>query len=479
MTPAKVQLGKALFFEEQLSSDDTMACATCHLPEAGGTDPRAGARAPGGDGLMNTPDDEFGSPGVVLQDAAGDYRSSPVFGVDRQVTGRNAPTVIGAAFFNTQFWDARAGPEFRDLDGRIVLREFASLESQAVEPPLSAVEMGHAQRDWREITAKFARVRPLALASDLPPALEQFIGDSATYSPLFQLAFGDDAITRERIAMAIATYERTLVPDHAPFDLGTMTARQRRGLAVFNREGCQVCHTVSNGLFSDGSLQSLPFRLHERPVKVPTLRNGVLKKRFMSNGLMTSMLQVLQFYEQVGLFFPTPTEVGDVRDFLENALTDPRVAARQPPFDRPTLRSERAPHGANLLGTATPGSAGLTPLVLADSPPYLGNPDFKIGLGAALGGKHAAIFVSTRQAGPGATMFGTPIAIDTPFRLYQTFRLPGALPGEGVATFHAQIPASAALVGKKLYAQWFVRDPGAATGVSASAAAEFEFFAPR
>jgi hypothetical protein len=48
-----------------------------------------------------------------------------------------------------------------------------------------------------------------------------------------------------------------------------------------------------------------------------------------------------------------------------------------------------------------------------------------------------------------------------------------------VATFHAAIPASTALLGKKLHAQWFVRDPGAATGASASSAAEFELFAPR
>ncbi|MCA8963956.1 MAG: cytochrome-c peroxidase, partial [Planctomycetes bacterium] len=33
MTPAKVVLGKILFWDEQLSSDDSIACGTCHVPE--------------------------------------------------------------------------------------------------------------------------------------------------------------------------------------------------------------------------------------------------------------------------------------------------------------------------------------------------------------------------------------------------------------------------------------------------------------
>src|SRR5688572_13936500 len=50
VTPAKAYLGKTLFWDEQMSSTGTMACATCHLPEAGGADPRAPlANHPGAD----------------------------------------------------------------------------------------------------------------------------------------------------------------------------------------------------------------------------------------------------------------------------------------------------------------------------------------------------------------------------------------------------------------------------------------------
>ena len=478
MTPEKILLGKALFFEEQLSSDDTVACATCHLPDAGGGDPRAAAstRAPGEDGQMSTVDDEFGSFGVVAQDPSGNFEHSPTFASARQVTGRGSPSVIGAAFFNTQFWDSRARPEFRDLDGNVVLAQFASLESQAVGPPVSAVEMSHAGRTWDQITDKLAHVRPLALASDLGTALEEFVGIESSYSPLFERVFGDAAITRERIAMAIATYERTLVADQTPFDLGTMTPEEQLGFAAFNRAHCQTCHPSTNGIFSDGKLQTIDLPNHERAVKTPTLRNVGLKKRFMSSGQHGSIALVLQHYQQIGLFDPAPGEVGALRAFLEHALTDPRVVARQPPFDRPTLASERTPSGSNLFGVGTRGTDRITPVILADTPAFLGNPAFKIGLGGALGGTQAALFLSTRKADPGATLLGVPLAVAPPFELYKQYIVPRTLPGRGVATFRMSLPSSTSMLGLDFFAQWFVRDPGAATGVSATRGAAFRIF---
>src|SRR5689334_221561 len=41
ITPAKANLGKILFWDEQLSSSRAVACGTCHRPEAAGTDPRS------------------------------------------------------------------------------------------------------------------------------------------------------------------------------------------------------------------------------------------------------------------------------------------------------------------------------------------------------------------------------------------------------------------------------------------------------
>jgi len=345
LTPEKARLGQALFHEEQLSSDDTMACATCHRLELGGGDPRAGARHPGEDMARGTPDDELGSFGVVLRDPEGKPKRSPYFGLERQVTPRYPPTVIGAAFFNLQFGDTRALPRFRDEQGKILIPQFGSLESQAVVPPMASAEMANEGRTWADLTAKLARSRPLALASDVPAALREFIGGASDYRPLFAKAFGSDEITRERVAMAIASYERTLVPDQTPFDLGTMTERQQRGLEVFRgSHGCELCHPSENKLFTDGGRRKIELPAHVRAVKTPTLRNVALRPRFMSSGQFETMEEVLRHYERIDFVrFESPEDREALLDFVLNALTDPRVAKREPPFDRPTLRSERPP----------------------------------------------------------------------------------------------------------------------------------------
>lgn len=473
-TPAKIRLGQALFFEEQLSSDDTMACATCHMPEAGGGDPRAGARAPGDDGALFTPDDEFGSPGVLLQDSQGDYRAHALFGFERQVTARNSPTVLAAAFSNAQFWDARALPTFLDLNGAIVLPEFASLESQAVEPPISGVEMAAAQRTWDELTAKLGAVRPLELARALPPALERFLDGAETYGPLFRAAFGTSAITRERIAMALASYERTLIPDQSPFDLGTMTNRQRLGFEVYQKRGmCEVCHPSANRLFTDGRQRTIFLPQHLRPVKTPTLRNAGLRRRFMSNGEFASLDEVLAHYESVGfLSVRSSLERLALLDFLANALTDPRAARCEPPFERPLLRSEVEPSGARLFGAATAGSGGRAPRMLADVPPLLGSTSFRIGLGDARPGAQAALVLGTRRAAPGVTFLGAPVHVEDVRSVHAIL-----VANDGGATLHATLPAHPALVGLDFFAQWFVLDPGARGGIAVSAGAEFELFA--
>ena len=103
LTAAKVQLGKALFWDEQLSSTGTVSCGTCHMPEGGGSDPRT-ARSleasahPGGDGVFGTSDDVRGSRGVPNASASGHYVKSEHFGLLAQVTGRRAPSAIGAGY---------------------------------------------------------------------------------------------------------------------------------------------------------------------------------------------------------------------------------------------------------------------------------------------------------------------------------------------------------------------------------------------
>src|SRR5688500_13798894 len=89
ITEPKRVLGKILFWDEQLSSDGTVACGTCHRPSAGGADPRAG-RHPGVD--KGTIDDVMGSPGIASLDRDGHARPHPLFGAAAQVTPRLTPS---------------------------------------------------------------------------------------------------------------------------------------------------------------------------------------------------------------------------------------------------------------------------------------------------------------------------------------------------------------------------------------------------
>ncbi len=89
--PAKIALGRALFFDRRLSADDKESCSTCHDPEKGFTD-----QLPTSMGIHN----QFGK--------------------------RNAPTIVNANFNILQFWDGRE----------------PTLEEQAKRPILNPIEMG-------------------------------------------------------------------------------------------------------------------------------------------------------------------------------------------------------------------------------------------------------------------------------------------------------------------------------------------------
>jgi cytochrome c peroxidase len=107
-TAAKVELGRKLYFDTRLSTDGTVACATCHDPRHAFTDPRGKPTSAGVGGAAGT---------------------------------RNAPTVLNAAFLTSQFWDGRA----------------STLEAQAVLPLINAIEHGFAEHP-----AVVAHLRSLA-----------------------------------------------------------------------------------------------------------------------------------------------------------------------------------------------------------------------------------------------------------------------------------------------------------------------------
>jgi len=131
-------------------------------------------------------------------------------GIGDQIGGANSPTVINAAYATSQFWDGRA----------------ASLEEQALGPIENPIEMGHS----------------------LPDCCAQ-LNKVDDYKEAFKKAFGTPEATPDRIAKAIASFERTVLSGNSPYDKfkagdeKALNDAQKRGLELFESAGCADCHT--------------------------------------------------------------------------------------------------------------------------------------------------------------------------------------------------------------------------------------------
>jgi len=514
ITPQKTILGKLLFWEEQMSSNNRVACGTCHTFGVGGGDARRVVH-PGNDGINPSPDDTFGSPGVVRSDANNAYLPDPVFRLNVQVTKRASPSFLTAAWFPELFWDGRAGGQFVDPDtGAVLIPTGGALENQSLGPILSNVEMAHDGRTFAQATQKLVTAKPMALATNLPPDMAAAVAGGVTYPDLFAAAFGTPDVTAARIAFALATYQRTLVPNQAPYDLfvagnpTAMTPAQINGMNVFNGPGrCNLCHTP--GLFSDRQFRNLGLRpiaqdngrqgftgnfADRGKFKVPSLRNAGLRTSFMHTGQFTTIAQVFGFYLGGGgpnldnkdpllqpLGGPPPQGVpppaaADLQNFVSNALTDPRVVAGTFPFDRPTLRSQLLPPQGILYGAAAPGTGGIVPSMLAQVPANLGNSDFKIGIGDARGGASAIWLLGLQSAA--APFSGVSILVDLGGAVVLPWPLNGTpgVAGAGYGTLPFGVPDAPILQGLTMFSQWFVVDPGVPNGAAATRGAEVRFF---
>jgi cytochrome c peroxidase len=504
ITVAKTNLGKVLFWDEQLSSSRTAACGTCHVAETGGSDPRsvqglAGATNPGPDGTLGTDDDITGSPGVPLANADGSYALASTFGMNAQVTGRHSPSHINSAYAPNSFWDGRARAVFLDpVSGDTVLRAGGALENQAAGPPVSSVEMGHVGRDWLNAAERIAGVKPLALAAFVPADLKSWIADRS-YPDLFSEAFGTPVVTAARIALAIATYERTLISNQALIDSviagsATLTPQQQAGQAIFGASGCGGCH--AGALFSDNAFHYIGVRptgddagrfavTGNAPdlgaMKTPSLRNVGLRSSYFHDGRFRTLEEVVAFYNRGG-DFTAPNKPPVIRvlglnapqqaalvAFLRGALTDARVRSGVFPFDRPSLYSE-AEMVPVVSGAGSPGSSGSVPVPVAVEPPLSGSPSFTLGLHGALGGAEAVLVIDAVEPPAEALIPAT----GSFARVAVTLQGSGAGAGFGSATL--VIPTEAALIGQTLHGRWYVNDPEAAGGIAYSAAFSFKVF---
>jgi len=492
VTEEKRVLGKILFWDEQLSSDNTVSCGTCHIPSAGGSDPRPGVN-PAYDGLFGTEDDVQGSQGVILSDPGGEYLRSVLFDLLPQTTPRRSISNLMSMYPGNLFWDGRAEGAFVDpVTGQTLAVSSAALEVQSLMPIVDTTEMAHQERDWPEVFEKLGASRPLALASDIPEDMAMAIEAHPSYPDLFEQAFGDPQIDAGRIAFAIATYQRTLVPDQSPWDIWNagdptgMTPEQQEGWATFRASTCNDCHVgplFTNNNFTVNGVRPVEedrgradvsgTDLERGAFRMGSLRNLGTRDRFMHTGGLVTIDDVFDFYahrngqqpfeENLDFRLRTPIVFSPedealVKNFIMTALTDPRTVNEEFPFDRPTLYSEGDAPNPLVSGSGSAGTGGHVPAMIAVTPPNIGNLGFKIGVDYALGGADAWVAISSSPPTNGK------VSQDT---LIGPISLSGMSAGDGYGTLIYPI-ADPSLEGQTFYMQWLVSDPNAGDGLARS-----------
>jgi cytochrome c peroxidase len=259
---------------------------------------------------------------------------------------RNSPTLVNVANRKYLFHDGRA----------------KSLEEQALFPMMSAFEMNK-NLDY----------------------LEEHIQSVPEYAAEFKKVFGGE-VTRERIAMAIAAFERTLISASTPLDRylegdeKALSEDAKKGLAVFKGKGkCLECHggadlcddkfyalnVPENPKLLDEPMVNATMRfvakvyhyedyrnLKEDPgryliskdmkdwkaFRTPTLREISKTGPYMHNGVFSTLEEVIDFFDRGGgmgntVLKPlglTPEEKKYMKTFLVDSLNGNDIIIKYP-----------------------------------------------------------------------------------------------------------------------------------------------------
>jgi cytochrome c peroxidase len=204
-------------------------------------------------------------------------------GVEGKKGTRSAPTVVNTAFNLFQFWDGRS----------------PSLEEQAKGPIENPVEMA---------TTHAVCVKKIA----------EVVG----YKPLFRAAFGTEEVTIDRIAQAIASFERTVLSGNSAWDRyvagqkDALSESAARGLELFEGKAlCTRCHVgfnLTDGIFHNlgvgmkaakpdlGRFVVTKAKEDTGAFKTPTLRDLQRTAPYMHDGSQATLEEVVDFYDRGG-----------------------------------------------------------------------------------------------------------------------------------------------------------------------------------
>ena len=296
-TAAKVELGRQLFFDKRLSRDNTVACATCHVPERAFTDGKRVA-----------------------------------VGIEGRFGRRNALSLFNRSYGRSFFWDGRA----------------KALEEQPLEAIFNPKEM---DLTLEELDKRLNELNELNRLSRE--------GATKSYRERFEEVF-DERPTAQNVAKAIATFVRTLLSGNSPFDrfehgdASALSDAAKRGLQIFRGKGnCIACH--SGPLLSDEDFHNTGVSWGKEPVdlgnfevtkkdadrgkfKTPSLRNVALTAPYMHDGSLATLEDVIELYNRGGQPNPnldrelrplglTAEEKRDLAEFLASLSGTDSVAS--------------------------------------------------------------------------------------------------------------------------------------------------------
>ena len=241
-------LGRVLFYDSNLSGNNTTSCASCHGKEVGFSD-----------------DDAFS------------------VGFEGGLTSRNSMGIANARFYENGrfFWDERA----------------ASLEDQVLMPIQDHVEMGMTleelvtkleTEDYYEILFRDAFGDEEVTSNRISLALSQFIRSIVSFN---------------------SKYDQGLEQGENGENLPNFTNQENQGLRLFNQLNCDNCHRTelfvgdearNNGLdanLTDNGLGNVTGNANDNgKFKVPSLRNIELTAPYMHDGRFTTLFEVVEHY---------------------------------------------------------------------------------------------------------------------------------------------------------------------------------------
>ena len=299
----KIELGRRLFYDGDLSWDGAMSCATCHEQKRGFTDPN---------------------------------KTRP--GFDGSTGERNIQTLANVAWFNSLTW---GGPH---VD---------TLEHQALIPieGFVPVEMGFGGKPEGALPQR------LADQSCYPELFRAAFPELGGRIDMHTITLALAAFQRTLVSLD-APYDRWMRGDAA-----ALSAQQQRGAALFEAKQCASCHAGAH--FTDAALPdrkpadafhrlALPAegkdsglaRITQKPedagrFRTSGLRNVVLSAPYMHDGEVATLRDaILHHYANAATSDPrlkqtiSDAEIADLVAFLE-ALTDQGFITN-PAFSRPS-----------------------------------------------------------------------------------------------------------------------------------------------